>query len=99
MRAGGVTTMKRSNDAADHVSSSELLANYVVTRASVTTSATGLPPVSLRDEPPEPEPTMRPVLERRGERRITTVRRVTTSHPGSEREVKGVTNNISAGGM
>ena len=91
--------MKRPNDAAETVAVSELLADYVVTRAPTMTRATGLPPVAMPDDPAKPEKPMRPVLERRGGRRIASVRRITASYPGSDRELKGVTNNLSAGGM
>jgi hypothetical protein len=91
--------MKRRNGGSDDVAASELLADYVVTRAPTMKTTTGLPPVLMPDEEPEPEPEMRPVQERRRERRVATVRRVIASHPGSDRDLLGVTNNISITGM
>jgi hypothetical protein len=91
--------MKRRNDTADEVSATDLLADYVVTRPPTMTTSTGLPPVAMPDEAPEPEAPPRPVFERRTEPRIVTVRRVAASHPGGEYDLKGVTNNISASGM
>src|SRR5262249_43963510 len=80
--ARDVKGMKRRNDASDDVAAAELLEDYVVTRAPRLSQTTGLPPVSMPDENPEPKQEMRPIAERRGERRVTTVRRVAASYPG-----------------
>src|SRR5688572_28362570 len=91
--------MKRRNNATDDVAASELLASYVVTRTPTMTTSTGLPPVAMPTDEAEPKPEMRPVEERRQERRVATVSRVLASHPGTDRDLMGVTNNISFSGM
>src|SRR4051794_7170958 len=91
--------MKRRNATADESSASDLLAAYVVTRAPTMRTSTGLPAVAMPDDEPEPDEPVRPVFDRRNEARVVTVRRVTANHPGSEHDLKGVTNNISTSGM